>query len=368
MGIRPSPPRSRSQARLRARNVGTASPGGGRARPLTRITLSDDWRAWIVENAVRGADRATLTGTLVEAGIAARLAADEVDAILASPAMPGCRRLHRRVERLVLVARLLRAMAAQGNAAAEVERRETVGADEFYDRYYGASRPVVLTRILDGWPALSWTPEMLAERFGDVEIDILAGRGEAPEHDHDFQRHRATVTMAEYVRRVRAAGLTNDLYLVANNRVLEKPELAPLLAEITPPADIFDTESIAGRASLWFGPGGTCTPLHHDTTNILFCQLHGRKRIDLVSPLETSLLDDVDGFYAGRRSGEILDEGADEGEGAPRVLRVELSAGEALFLPAGWWHEVTALETSLHVSLLAFRRSNEVDWYRPGRV
>jgi hypothetical protein len=168
------------------------------------------------------------------------------------------------------------------------------------------------------------------------------------------------------VQLVRAAGPTNDLYLVANNRALEKPELAPLLADLTPPGDIFDASSLEGRASLWFGPGGTCTPLHHDTTNILFCQIYGKKRVDLVSPLETSLLDDVDGFYAGRRSGD-LEGGGPDGE-APRVLRVELSAGEALFLPAGWWHEVTALEVSIHVSLLAFRRLADVGWYRPGSL
>jgi len=43
-----------------------------------------------------------------------------------------------------------------------------------------------------------------------------------------------------------------------------------------------------------------------------------------------------------------------------------LWAGEALFLPAGWWHEVTALQTSMHVSLLAFHRPNAFPWYQPG--
>ncbi|HVK65950.1 MAG TPA: hypothetical protein VM694_15820 [Polyangium sp.] len=32
----------------------------------------------------------------------------------------------------------------------------------------------------------------------------------------------------------------------------------------------------------------------------------------------------------------------------------------------GWWHEGTALETSIHVSLLAFRRPNTLSWYQPG--
>ncbi len=339
---------------------------GGRRRRRPRrpapFTLSDDWRAWIVENAARGLDRGSLTATLVEGGVPARLAVREVDAILRSPALAGALRLFRRAERLEMVTRLLRTMAEQAPRAGEVERRRGVSADELYERYYARSLPVVLEGYLEGWPALAkWTPEHLAERFGGVPIEVVAGREEDPHWDRDFRRHVRTVTMAEYVKMVRAAGRSDDIYLVSNNRALERPELRPLLDDLTPPADIF-AEVRPGGASLWLGPAGTFTPLHHDTTNILFCQIYGKKRVDLVSPLATSLLEDADGFYAGVHATDLT-EGAREDA---RVLRVELSAGDALFLPAGWWHEVTALEVSIHVSLLTFRRPNVLDWYRPG--
>jgi hypothetical protein len=41
----------------------------------------------------------------------------------------------------------------------------------------------------------------------------------------------------------------------------------------------------SGTAFLWFGPGGTYTPLHHDVMNVLFVQIAGRKEFTLISPL-----------------------------------------------------------------------------------
>lgn len=338
----------------------------GRKRPgLAAITLSDAWRAWIVDNTLGGVDRAALIHELTAGGVPARLAAREVDAVLGSPVLAGARRQAANVERLEMVARLLRTLAEQDTSGGAIERIETLTASAMYDHYYARNRPVVLTRFLEGWPALGkWTPAHLAEHFGDVSVEVVTGRDADPECDRRFAEHRQAMTMRAYVDRVAAAGRSNDIYMIAHNRALENPALAPLLADLTPPEDMFDRGALARAASLWFGPAGTFTPLHHDTTNILFCQIYGKKRVDLISPLETALLPLADSFYSRVRVAELEPAGL----GDVRVHRVELDAGEALFLPAGWWHEVTALEPSIHVSLLPFRRPNSVSWYRPGAV
>ena len=122
----------------------------------------------------------------------------------------------------------------------------------------------------------------------------------------------------------------------------------------------FDPTRLAGGTSFWLGPAGTVTPLHHDTTNILFCQLYGRKELVLVSPLEAALLPEARGFYSTLR--------ADTEPFPARRHRLVLAPGEALFLPVGWWHEVRALDVSISFSLLAFRRPNVFDEYQPGFV
>lgn len=43
-----------------------------------------------------------------------------------------------------------------------------------------------------------------------------------------------------------------------------------------------------------------------------------------------------------------------------------VEAGEALFLPAGWWHQVDALSPSISVTVLEFAWPNDYGWYKPG--
>lgn len=256
--------------------------------------------------------------------------------------------LTRKVRQLELIVALARAHAHGEPEARVIERRATPGADEFYRHYWAAHRPVVLTDVTDGWPALRWTPAMFRERFGDRTIEITT-RGE--------QRRR--MKMARFIDLVVAAGASSDLYMVSNNKTTRKTAFRPLLDEVGPPAALFQPLR-PSTTSLWIGPAGTITSLHHDTTNILFCQLYGRKRIELVAPHETALLvGDLDGFYNGV-----------DLERLPRVLvkSTVLAPGDALFIPAGWWHRVTALDVSISFSLLGFRRPNDFDWYRPGHA
>lgn len=329
------------------------------------MTLSDEWRAWIVENAVNGVSSDELVQTLEAAAIPRRLAMKEVEAILTSPAFVGCKRLRARTEQLELVLRLWRMQLARATSPTEIERRENITADEFFGHYYGALRPVVFTNMLRDWPALAkWSPEYFADRFGNVEIEVVTGRDADPVGHRMIDKHRQTMKMADYCGLVRSSGVTNDFYLVSGNRAFERPELAELLDDLTPPADIFDVPVRPGYASLWFGPAGTRTPLHHDGSNILVCQIYGRKRIALIAPLSAALVGQAEGFYAHEDWKNLV-----AGEDDPLVIRtVELSAGEALFLPIGYWHDVEALEPSIHVSMLAFRQPNSVNWYRPGFV
>ena len=102
------------------------------------------------------------------------------------------------------------------------------------------------------------------------------------------------------------------------------------------------------------------TPLHHDATNILFHQVYGRKKFLLAPPEEVDLLVGARDFYA---AGDP--EKDDLGVAFHEVL---LEPGEALFLPAGWWHHVRAIDVSISFSLLCFRRPNDFDWFRPARA
>jgi hypothetical protein len=336
-------------------------------RSARGMELALEHRAWIVENLLAGVAERALVAQLATRMPRAR-AAREVAATARSPLLPVCARLARQARRLELVAALGRSHARGAPDRTRIERRATPPADEFFRDYWAAHRPVVLTDATARWPALrKWTPAFFRRRFGDQTIEITAGREADPFYDMNFRVHRRRMRMDRFIDRVLAAGTSNDLYMVSNNQTMRRPRFRALLADVRPPRDLFEPPT-PGATSLWIGPAGTVTPLHHDTTNILFAQIHGRKRVELVSPQETALLlDPVHGFY----SPVDLDGLAAAEHPALQQLLVQevvLGPGDALYIPAGWWHRVTSLDVSISFSLLGFRRPNNFDWYRPGHV
>lgn len=283
-----------------------------------------------------------------------------VSAIAASPELQAGRRATARLRQLELIHRMGRLLAETDATPEDIPRRPGLSAERFYAEHYAAWQPVVLPGFADDWPARRWTPESLAERFGAVEVKVTDERESDPDYDMHTPAHTRVLPLSAFVERIRGVGESNDCYMVAQNRVLEDPKMAPLMADVPFDEAWFRPERWKGCAALWLGPAGTVTPLHHDTCNILFVQLYGRKRITLASPLETTLLDGARSMYA------AVD--PEQHDGAVRFKRAVLEPGDAIFLPVGWWHHVRALDVSVSLALTNLRRRNSFDWYRPGEA
>lgn len=255
-----------------------------------------------------------------------------------------------------LVTRLLGAI----RGPTVVERRSYPGAEELYARYWETSTPVVLTDFTQGWPALGkWTHAYLREHHGDALVDVVEGRDADPDHPIHTEEHTRERTLGGYLDAIEASGPGDDRYMVGVNRNLERESLRPLLADMTPPEDLI--ERAANLPPLWIGPAGTLTPLHHDQSNILFCQVVGRKRIWLAPPWSTRLAAPARGLW-----NRYEPQGDPEGFARAHGTVIEVAAGDSLFIPVGWWHQVQALEPSISVSLTAFTRPNVFDWFLPG--
>lgn len=102
------------------------------------------------------------------------------------------------------------------------------------------------------------------------------------------------------------------------------------------------------------------TPLHHDLTNNLLVQITGRKRVLLVAPDATPRLYNDHHVYSRIRDlaePRIVDRyPALQGIHVHQVL---LGPGDALFIPLGWWHQVTALDFSVTFTHTNFRWPND---------
>jgi hypothetical protein len=353
--------------------------------PARERGLSEEWRIWVAEALMGGATAAEVLAELVAEGVPPRLATREMD-IIASVVGP-LRRAQRRdgvhMQRLDQVLRLLAEVATTADAErppwstatavtpaapVAIERVPSLEANAFFRHFYAASRPVVLTDTIRRWPQVAtWSPAWFRERFGAVPVAVTTDRTTDPDYDRNVPAHTRTMTMAAFVDSIDALGTTNDIYMVARNEALRTPPLSALLAEMTDLPPFLSPAHLPGCVSLWLGPAGTRTPLHHDTSNILFCQIHGQKRLHLCAPWERDLLAGARDMYSD------CDPAAAPGTAGAmpasvRMYEVLLSAGEALFLPVGWWHQVLALTPSISLSFTNFARPNRFDWYTPGSL
>jgi hypothetical protein len=110
------------------------------------------------------------------------------------------------------------------------------------------------------------------------------------------------------------------------------------------------------RASgVWIGSEGAVTPLHHDAwTGILF-QTEGSKRVAMYSPADRANLYFSSPFDATSRWSKLPGRSADADPAEfPRFARATrhetiLRAGEALFIPPFWSHEIEALEANVSI-------------------
>lgn len=343
-----------------------ATPLGRPApRPAEGKPVDDGWRQWIAENRLRNCTPESMLRTMVASGLDAEASARAIAAMDSDPAFLAARKHQQLQRKLESVLGNLQKLWASDPGYTQVEKRHGVSTDEFVQRYVRACRPVVLTDLARDWPALQrWSPQDLKARFGHLEVEIQAERNHDPDYEQNKLALRQTQRLGDFVDRVLAGGPTNDYYMTANNEVLRRPEFAPLLADIGPLPPWCDAPQLQRLSSFWFGPAGTVTPLHHDTLMLLHTQIVGRKRWRFVSPLETPKLYNHVGVFS------PVDVDNPDLERYPMfaqasVLEVVVEPGETVFLPLGWWHQVTSLDVSLSFSFTNLALPNQFTYDDP---
>lgn len=308
------------------------------------------WRQWIAENRMRNCSVDSMLQTMTAAGIDPIGAAVALREMETDPGYKAALKMRELRDKLASVMANLQLLWEQAPHYSHVEKRSYVARDEFIERYVRGCRPVVLTGVTHDWPAMwRWSPQDLKARFGHLQVEIQAERSANQRYEVDKLRHRREVKLGEFVDRVLAMGTSNDEYLTANNELLRRPEFAPLLKDIGSLPEVCDRGQLAERSSFWFGPAGTVTPLHHDTLMLFHTQVVGRKRWRFVSPLQTARLYNHFEVYSDINL-DAVDLQRHPDFAGVQVLDVVVEPGETMFLPLGWWHQVSSLDVSLSFS------------------
>ena len=323
-------------------------------RPVVHV--DNEWRRWITENLLLDGLPQSIYEQMLRAGVPHEEAVHELQQAIASPYVHGAQRLKNRLAKHDWVLDNQRRMNRLRDA--EVPRRHQLSREEFLDAYYTAGRPVIITGMMDDWPAMAkWGLDYFKDRCGDREVEIQFGRNTDAQYELRKTAHRKTMLFADYVELVRNAGRSNDFYMTAYNEGINRTALAELWQDIVQIPEYLSSEGTT-QGFLWFGPSGTVTPFHHDLTNNFMAQVIGRKRVLLMPACE------VGHVYNHEHCFTHVDGRQIDLERYPRMADVQvlscmLNPGEVLFLPVGCWHFVEGLDMSVTVSFTNFLWDND---------
>jgi hypothetical protein len=319
--------------------------------------FNDDWRRWIAENLLIDNSPESILDVLVSIGFAWGEAAEEIRQAQQSPYLRGGDLLRNRLKKRDWALSLFRKLNRLHPHSSEIERRHKLSREEFLRDYYCTNRPVIITGMIDDWPAMSrWGLDYFNRLFGDRMVEVQMGRDSSPEYETERGKFVTRIRFGDFIEKVRNSGETNDFYLTANNNSVNKQVLPELWDDIVPIPEYLANDQQAGF--FWMGPAGTVTPFHHDLTNNFMAQVLGRKLIRIAPSWDLPLMrnhlhcfSQVDGRVTPARPRPAFEEA--------QVLELILSPGELLFLPVGCFHYVQGIDITVTMSYTNFVFDND---------
>ncbi|PAA78364.1 hypothetical protein BOX15_Mlig024268g3, partial [Macrostomum lignano] len=219
--------------------------------------------------------------------------------------------------------------------------------------------PVIVCGVMDHWPAMQrWDWRYLLDRWGHRTVPIEIGSRYT---DDDWGQQ--LMPLSEFFSRFVAprCAAAADSGPKACERLpcgyLAQHGLLDQLPDLASDTDVPDYCCLGDGepdVNCWFGPPHTVSPCHQDPKPNLLCQVRGFKAVRLYPAEQSDRLYPVGGGHLLAGTSRIDVERPDLAEfplfdGADELLAL-LGPGEALFIPAGWWHHVRSLSCSLSVS------------------
>ncbi len=324
-------------------------------------TLSDHDQEWIIEQVLNKVTSAEIVKILIEQGHDGLKVKEYLNNLENNQLYKILKKKHHQLKKREWLIETVDQLAQLNSGySEEIPSITAPQFSGFIKDYYSQHRPVILKEGIEHWPALhKWSPQYFASKFGHHSVEVQMNRN----LDEQFERHspllKQKMKMSEFVSKVMAVDASNDFYMTANNATNSHQMLQELFLDIGDFAEGYCDSALKDeRSFLWFGPKGTFTPLHHDLTNNMLVQIYGRKKVTLIPALQVPHLYNDHWVFSELSNAKKID--FEKYPLARSITPVEciLNAGEALFIPIGWWHSVESLDVSISISFTHFNAPN----------
>ena len=233
--------------------------------------------------------------------------------------------------------------------------------ERFESEIVPKGEPALFRGLVGDWPAVragNAGPEALAEMLRFAATDEPFEAWFAPPETEGRFNYNADLSGFNFERRLATVDQLLDLllrqrgheksYSVYAGGIPIPKHLPPLIPNIPVPMLDMRRETLI---SLWLG-NRTHTATHWDQSQNLACVVAGRRRFTLFPPeqLKNLYVGPLDFTLAGQPI-SLVDIDTPDLRTYPRFTealmaaqRAELGPGDALYIPAMWWHDVLSLE------------------------
>lgn len=251
----------------------------------------------------------------------------------------------------------------------------------FWQQYQKPGIPVVITGLLK---ECDWNLDYLCKKLGTQKFPLRCYG-----HQRYRQEKRKWTSIGSGVE-AQIMAFTEYAELLRNRKAHKNDiYLAKCSIKNTPLANTSSFKNIETLGlkpfsdfNIWVGPGGHVESLHYDAVDGTLMQLHGAKKLVLFPPSQMHNLYPFplyihlcQGLKVRSWFSQVYPEQPDLNlfpkfkEALQHKYEVILQQGEVIYIPAGWWHEVTALGNEMVCSVNRFWRVSPISrsafsWYK----
>lgn len=247
-----------------------------------------------------------------------------------------------------------------------VRRREWLGRWAFLRDHVWASRsggggPVILTGLVTRWHAFkSWDLARLRAGGRGVRVTVSRGVEESSVRAYSGRPVKLETTFESFISALESTPVQSANAICGYMKQFDLRRVQTLAQAIVPAAAraIFSPFDIQ-TYYLWVGARGAMTGLHNDDEENLLCVVRGSKRVWLFPPSAREALHPNSLYDSGT---ECCDADAADPDlkrtprfsRAPPPIIADVKAGEALYIPRFWYHQVETTSDEVCVSVNIF--------------
>ncbi|MDH7446099.1 cupin-like domain-containing protein [Aquimarina sp. 2201CG14-23] len=231
----------------------------------------------------------------------------------------------------------------------QIPRVETITKEEFLKDYFLPQKPVVIEKLIEDWPAYKkWNLDYINEVAGDKTVPLFDDR--PINSKFKFNEPHTSMKMSEYVDLLNSQPTNYRIFLY--NLLKEVPKLRQ---DYSYPE--IGLRLLKKMPYLFFGGGGSKVFMHYDIDlgNILHFHFHGEKQCILFPPSQTKYLYKVPYALIAHQDIDFTNPDLERWPALKKAKGyvANLSHGETLYMPEGYWHHMTYLTPGFSMSIRA---------------